>query len=58
MAEPLLSLMADILVKNTSQSHEQVLALLNTGALFGSQEALKMGLIDTIASEPVFPQTP
>jgi ATP-dependent protease ClpP protease subunit len=56
LAEPLLPLLADILVKNTRQPHERILALLTTGALFGSQEALKMGLVDAIASEPVFPQ--
>ena len=55
-AEPLLPLLTDLLVKSTRQPHQKIMAWLTTGTPFSSQEALKMGLIDAIASEPVFPQ--
>jgi len=56
LAEPLLPLLTEILVKNTRQRQEEVLALLTNEVPFGSQEALRMGLIDAIASEPLFPK--
>ncbi len=55
-SEPLLPLLADILVKNTRQPQEEALALLTNGTLFGPQEALRLGLIDAIATEPIFPK--
>jgi ATP-dependent Clp endopeptidase proteolytic subunit ClpP len=55
-AEPLLPLLTDLLVKSTRQPHQKIMASLTTGTPFSSQEALKIGLIDAIASEPVFPQ--
>src|SRR5262249_22939496 len=54
--EPLLPLLTEILVKNTRQRQEEVLALLTTGTPFGAQDALRMGLIDAIAGEPIFPR--
>jgi ATP-dependent Clp protease, protease subunit len=56
IAEPLLPLLAEILVKNTRQRHEEILDLLTAGMPFGPQEALQMGLIDAIAAEPIFPK--
>lgn len=55
-AEPLLPLLTEILVKNTRQRQEEVVSQLTSGTPFGVQEALRIGLIDTIADEPVFPK--
>lgn len=55
-SEPLLPLLAEILVKNTRQRQEEVLAFLTNGMPFGPQEALRLGLIDAISSEPIFPK--
>jgi ATP-dependent Clp protease, protease subunit len=55
-AEPLLPLLTEILIKNTRQRKEEILGLLTSGMPFGPQEAQRLGLIDAIAAEPIFPK--
>jgi ATP-dependent protease ClpP protease subunit len=54
--EPLLPLLAEVLAKNTRQRQEELLGLLTNGMPFGPQEALRLGLIDAVAAEPIFPK--
>jgi ATP-dependent protease ClpP protease subunit len=54
--QSLLPLLAQILVKNTRRRPEEVMEWLTSGTPFGPQEALRMGVIDAIASEPIFPK--
>jgi ATP-dependent protease ClpP protease subunit len=54
--QSLLPLLVEVLVKNTRRRPEEVLEWLTTGTSFGAQEALRMGIIDAIASEPIFPK--
>jgi ATP-dependent Clp endopeptidase proteolytic subunit ClpP len=54
--ETLLPVLTEILVKNTRQSHDQVLGWLTKGRSFGPQEAVRMGLIDVIATAPIYPK--
>ena len=54
--EPLLPLLAEILIKNTRQRQEEVLELLRSATPFGPQEAMRLGMIDAIDNEPIFPK--
>jgi|SRR5579859_1557126 len=55
-SETLLPLLTDILVRNTRQPQDQILGWLTKGKTFGPQEALRMGLIDGIATAPIYPK--
>ena len=54
--DSLVPLLAEVLTKDARRRHEEVLAWLKNGAEFDAQQALAMGIIDTIASEPIFPK--
>ena len=54
--ETLLPALAEILMKNTGQPQNQILAWLSGGKSFGPQEAVRMGVIDAIAAEPLYPK--
>jgi len=55
--EPLASLITQMLAKDTRREQTEVLEWFRNGAEFNSQDAMRKGFIDTIASGPVFPQT-
>ena len=52
----LFPLLADVLAKDTRRKPEEILDWFHAGAVFGSPEALRLGFIDAIASEPLFPK--
>ena len=54
--ESYLKLLAQILAADTGRPQEEVLGWLTHGAQFTPQEAIRHGLIDVIAREPVLPK--
>jgi ATP-dependent Clp protease protease subunit len=54
--DSLVSLLAEVLTKDARKRQDQVLAWLKSGAEFSAQEAVAMGIIDVISSEPVLPK--
>lgn len=54
--EALLPLLAEILAKDARKQKAEVMEWLAKGAEFGSQEALRMGLIDQISTKPILPE--
>ena len=51
----MLSLLAEVLAKDTNQSEAHVMGWLRDGAEFNARQALEAGLIDAISSSPLLP---
>lgn len=53
----LLPTLAEMLAENTRQPRDQILEWMTSGKAFGPSEAIRMGLIDGIAPEPLYPKS-
>ena len=51
-----LTLLIDVLAKDCGRSTEEVLEWVRNGTEFNPQEALRWGLLDSVASSPVLPK--
>ncbi len=54
--DPLLGIFAEGLARDTGKSPGEVIEWVKTGAQFSAEEAIKMGLIDSISTAPACPQ--
>lgn len=50
--EPLAQMVVDLLVRDGAKDRAQIVSWVESGAVFGAQEALEAGLIDFIAPPP------